>query len=145
MDCRNEANVKVRFLEHTADVGIEVEAPTLEKALEGSACALFSICADLERIEPSVRLQVKLGPFSDPSEMLFEFLNELIYLGDAKSMVFCRADVRKTEPYLEADIYGERIDFSKHVLKEQVKAATYHQLTLKETEKGWIARVIFDV
>jgi len=33
----------------------------------------------------------------------------------------------------------------RHVLKHEIKAVTYHQIQVSETESGWEARVIFDV
>jgi SHS2 domain-containing protein len=46
---------------------------------------------------------------------------------------------------LEAVVSGEPIDQSRHELKIEVKAATYHELKVEERDGAWAARVIFDV
>lgn len=71
MDCRKTGEgVSVRFLEHTADIGIEVEAPDLKQLLEASVCALLNIIADLSNVEPREKYAFDLGPFADEEEML---------------------------------------------------------------------------
>jgi len=46
---------------------------------------------------------------------------------------------------LKAKVRGEKLDLSRHTLKTEIKAVTYHQLEVKKTAKGWEAQIIFDV
>ncbi|MBI1976770.1 MAG: archease [Candidatus Omnitrophica bacterium] len=95
--------------------------------------------------------------------MLIAWLRELIYLSSTKRMVFwdfkiTRFDVGahlRVRPnkgghmgpplQIHAEIFGEKIDPKKHILKKEVKAVTYHGLSLKKTRAGWVAEVILDV
>ena len=45
-----------------------------------------------------------------------------------------------------AHLHGETIDKRRHTLLTEVKAVTYHRLTVDRTpEGGWRATVLFDV
>ena len=82
----------------------------------------------------------------DREALLVNWLNELIYLFEAKGILFHRFEITDiTDTELKATAYGEKINLAKHELKTQVKAATYHQLKIERNEAGWKALVIFDV
>ncbi|MBU1998121.1 MAG: archease [Candidatus Omnitrophica bacterium] len=42
-----------------------------------------------------------------------------------------------------ADIYGE--DIKNYKINTEIKAATYHELKIKENKDGWTAEIVFDV
>jgi SHS2 domain-containing protein len=46
---------------------------------------------------------------------------------------------------LQATVRGEPIDRERHQLAHEIKAVTYHQLEVKETDAGWQARFIVDI
>lgn len=66
-------------------------------------------------------------------------------------MLFSRFEITKildqaNEKKIEAEIYGERIDFKRHEITVAIKAPTYHMLKVEKNKKGdWIAEIIFDV
>ena len=81
--------------------------------------------------------------------LLFDFLEELIYLKDAKYILFgkFRVEIKKIRDnyILDAVAYGEKINPEKHELKTDVKAVTLHEFFLKKTNKGWKCRVLLDI
>ena len=83
---------------------------------------------------------------SDREALLVAWLNELVYLYEAKELIGadCRI-VSLTETSLNAEVWGETLDRSRHVIVGHVKAVTYHQLHVGPTAKGWEARVVVDV
>jgi SHS2 domain-containing protein len=46
---------------------------------------------------------------------------------------------------VQAVAHGETFDSSRHEFKAEIKAVTYHQVTVKEEDGKWEARVIFDL
>ena len=46
---------------------------------------------------------------------------------------------------LDAKALGEPLDFERHRLLHEVKAITYHRLTVEKTGAGWLAEVIVDI
>jgi len=46
---------------------------------------------------------------------------------------------------VEAIARGEVLDPARHEIKTGIKAVTYHQLYVEESEGGWETQVIFDI
>ena len=132
------------LLEHTADTGIIAYGKDLKQLFANAAKGLFNLITDLESISDSVKKKVKVAA-TNREGLLFEWLNELIYLFDINNMVFSRFDIIiLNDTGLEAEIYGEKVNFSKHDIKRGVKAATYHMLKI-DHNKVFKAQVLFDI
>jgi SHS2 domain-containing protein len=137
-----------RFLEDVAiaDVAFRAEAENLGELFGLCAQAAFDVMADTKTIEHKYTEEVELAG-ENLDELLFDWLAELIYLKDKKSMLFSRFDVeiQKNNGYhLKASIWGEPADQRKHKVRVDVKAVTYHLLEVKKQDDNWTARVILD-
>ncbi len=134
---------RFRFIEHTADVGLVAYGGTLAEAFANAACGLFAIIGEPKTFRETESREIRLRE-ENPEDLLFEWLNRLIYFFDAEGLLFKRFEVVLSgEGELTATCYGERYDPSRHHLKRGVKAATYHQLKV-DREKNRV-RVIFDI
>ena len=137
--------MRFRTIEHTADIGIEVEAETLGELFEGTAAAMFSLIADLETVRQTVEREITLEA-GDLEELLFMWLNELLFILYADGLLFSGFKVKEIgEGRLIASATGEKLDPRRHRLDEEIKAATYHEMMVGRRDDGWKARVIFDV
>jgi SHS2 domain-containing protein len=137
--------MEYKIIEHTADTGIEVEAGSLEELFEGAATAMFSLM--MEGYEPGGDLEkMKISLSAEDLEgLMFDWLNELLFTSDSKGMMLSNFGVSIFDTSLEAEFAGEPFDPAKHDTAAEVKAATYHQLTVQEWEGAWYARAILDV
>lgn len=136
---------RFKTIEHTADIGIEVEASTLPELFEGAAYAVMSLLAEPEAIEQKATRRTALEA-GDLDELMFMWLNELLFILDSEGLVFSGFEVAVEGSSLSAVLLGEPIDRKKHSLKTEVKAATYHELHVGRSEENvWLARVILDV
>ena len=135
-----------REIEHTADVGLELEAPDLKAAFELAAASMFDLMCDIDSVGDGVCRTVKIrARDSDLENMMVRWLNELLYVFESERLLLSRFDVRElTSDAIEADVAGERYDPARHVFKSDLKAATYHDLAVDQTEGVWFVRVIFD-
>lgn len=77
--------------------------------------------------------------------MLVSFLNELIFQFDTYGFLGKAMSIEIKDNYLTARIKGEKFNPEKHERKLLVKAATYHNLVLKQEDSFWIAEIIFDI
>ena len=80
--------------------------------------------------------------------LLLRFLNELVFLRDARGLLLHPRRIRierGAEARLDAELWGERLDPARHGLGTEVKAATAHALRVAPGETGWEARVTLDV
>lgn len=131
--------------EHTADLGLRVRASDLNALLADAARGLFSmIVVDLDSVRPTEAVSISVP--GQPSELLlFDWLNELLYIYEVRRLLLCAFDVRVNENGLDATARGEPIDPARHVLDHEVKAITYHGLKLERQPSGWLAEVIVDI
>jgi SHS2 domain-containing protein len=132
------------ILDHTADVGIIAYGADLRQAFANAARGLFSLITELDDVEEGTHRDIELEA-SDEESLLVAWLNELIYRFDTEGIIFKRFDISQlSSTRLKARAYGEKIDTSRHRLKAEVKAATYHMLKV-EKEDGFRVQVIFDI
>ncbi len=138
-----ELQKRFDLIEHTADTGIIAYGRDLREAFANAAYGLFSIIAELDAIREKTSYEIDVG--SDNLDgLLVDWLNELIYIFDAKRLIFKRFHIIEFEDRrLKATCYGEKYDPEKHEIKMGVKAATYHMLEV-DREKNRV-QVIFDV
>ncbi len=137
---------RYKFIDHTADVMFEAYGKNLNELFENAALATFEVQCDLKKVERKIKKKIKLKN-EDMEKLLFDFLEELIYLKDAKYLLFSKFKVKidSKKGILEAEVEGEKINPKKHELKTDVKAVTLHYFSLGETKDGYKARVILDI
>jgi SHS2 domain-containing protein len=131
--------------DHTADLGLRIRAPDLDTLFVEAGQALFAVIVeDLEAIAPRQSVQIELAG-DDKEFLLFDWLKELLYRFDSQHLLFGRFQVHVDATRLRATAWGEPLDPDRHVLLHEVKAITYHGLTVEHTDQGWLAEVIVDI
>ncbi len=131
----------------TADIAVESRGDTLEELFRASAMATFEAMVDTKGVEPRIKKELHLEN-SEIDKLLFDWLAEIIYLKDSEYMVFSKFDIKIEENsnyLLNAKIFGEEIDQSRHELRCDVKAITYHLFDVSKKEGKWISRFILDI
>ncbi len=131
----------------TADVAIESRGDTPEELFSASARATFEVMVDTGDVQPEIKKVIHLEN-SEIDGLLFDWLAEIIYLKDSEAMVFCKFEIKikkDKDYYLDAEIYGEEINQSRHELRCDVKAITFHLFEVYEKDRKWIARFILDI
>ena len=138
-------NKAFEVIDHTADVGIIAYGADTEELFSNAALALFSLITELESIESKSHVDLVVSS-EDIDSLLVEWLNELIYLFDVKHILFNHFDIANlTHNRLQATCYGEDFNATKHTVKVEVKAATYHMLKIDRGDNGFRAQVILDI
>ena len=133
-------------IEHTADVGLELEAPDLKAAFELAAASMFDLMCDLDGVGDGVCRTVRTrARDGDLENMMVRWLTELLFVFASEGLLLSSFDVRElTSDAIEASVTGERYDPARHAFKTELKAATYHDLAVDQVEGVWFVRVIFD-
>jgi SHS2 domain-containing protein len=134
-----------RVLEHTADIGFEAFGSTREELFSNAARALQNLMVDLDCISPRDEIEIQVEG-ADASSLLVNWLSEILYRIDAEGWLFhdFRVSLRDGRS-LSAITRGEPFDRARHQVNLQVKAITYHQLVLEESEGRWRAQVYVDI
>jgi len=140
-----DAAASVRELAHTADVGFEVEAPTVPALFERAALGLAATVAELDGVAARERRTVAVHA-DDRSALLHDFLHALLLLAQIDCFLISAVEVEQVdERSVRAVVLGEPVDPGRHHLHGEVKAVTWHGLTVAPTDAGWRARVLLDV
>lgn len=157
--------------EHTADLGLRVQAQQLDDLFAEAGRALFSVIVEnLHEVQPRQSYPVQLQE-NTLEYLFFDWLDTLLYLFDAKKLLLREFEVQVmqsaqdasetgpggrepglTNPHspagmwkLTATVRGEPLDRTRHQLDHEVKAITYHGLKVERTADGWLAEVIVDI
>lgn len=136
---------KYETIEHTADTGVRAFGDTVEEAFCNAAAGMFSIISDPAGVQGKERFDISVEA-EDRETLLVEWLNELLYLYDSRGMLMSRFQIDDmSETSLRGAAWGESIKPSRHDLRTDIKAVTYHMLKVERRPEGWVAEVIFDV
>lgn len=133
------------LFEHTADLGLRVEAPDLDGLFVEAGRGLVAMIVDNpDAIRPRQEVSFELAG-ADREFLLFDWLNELLFRFETEHLLFAQFDVRIDAAGLTASARGEPLDRDRHHLSHEVKAITYHHLKVAEIATGWRAEVIVDI
>ena len=133
------------LFEHTADLGLRVRAPDLNTLFaEAAACLFSAVLEDIGTVEPRTAVTVELAG-TDREFLLFDWLRDLLLKCDEDHMVFGKFSVAVRDDGLTGTAWGEPLDPARHLLAHEVKAITYHELKVEQTDDGWLAEVIVDI
>jgi SHS2 domain-containing protein len=133
------------LFEHTADLGLRVQAPDLDELFAEAGLGLFSVIVDnLDEVRTTRTIDIRIEG-RDRLYLLFDWLHELLVTFDTRRLVLTKFRVRLQEDGLDAQALGEELDPDRHRLLHEVKAITYHGLKLEQIAAGWQAEVIVDI
>ena len=133
------------IFEHTADLGIRVRADNLEELFTDAALGLFHVLAvNLDSVKPVHERSYSIA--GDQYDLLlFDWLSELLYTFETEHLLLVEYQVSVETSCLTAICHGELADEQRHQLDHEVKAITYHGLTVEPNAGGWLAEVIVDI
>jgi cytidylate kinase len=130
---------------HQADIGIRGIGATPAQAFAQAAVALTAAITNPASVTPRNLISFSISAY-DLDTLFFDFLSRIIYEMDTGHILFSRFDVAIDGTTLQASMYGEPIDPSKHVPAVEVKAATYYELLVHRRQNGsWCAQCVVDV
>jgi SHS2 domain-containing protein len=131
--------------EHTADLGIRMQAAKLDDLMVDAARGFVEVLAgDAGQIRPLVEESFHVVG-SDPAWLLFDWLAELHAAFELRRMLFREFQVQVDPSGLRATARGERFDPHRHDLAHEIKAVTQHELAVRQTPAGWEGFVILDI
>ena len=143
---------KYKLFDHTADIGVEIFGRTKKVLFANAACALFDILIQTtdnkSKIGKGTKGQQKIRTVAgtDMADLLVNFLRELLYLFNGEALIVEDCHIQEcSNQRLVAKLLVEPYSKEKYSTKMELKAVTYHGLSVERTKSGWVARVIFDV
>ena len=137
--------MKYILIDHTADVGLHVFGKDPTELFTTAARALFDIMIDARRVKATQSLFLRTEGLDWP-DLMVNWLRELLYLWSGNDLLMHSTVIRTIGPQeLVADIIVDPFDPSRHAVKTEIKAVTYHQIEVRKQLTGWEAKIILDV
>lgn len=133
-------------IEHTADLGLDLEGPTPEAILEAAQRGLIRLLLGDTSDLPAD--QVREVAISAPAlpQLLKRWCERIYRLLESEGFVALTAEVGSADPRAcEATLHGTELPPDRGASAGELKGVTYHQLAFEPAGDGWRARVIFDV
>jgi SHS2 domain-containing protein len=140
-----------KIIEHTSDIGLEVNAPTLKELFENAARGMFAVIRGSSASFPrqaaiKKEITVKKEVVEGPEELLVDWLSELLYLFFKERVMFSEFKVFElNNSGLRGAAFGDKIKDIEKEVEREIKAVTYHRLSVEETAEGFRVTIIFDV
>jgi SHS2 domain-containing protein len=131
-------------LEHTADLKIKVLGQDLPELFVNAGLAIAV------QQNPQVKKQALKKPVwesleiksADQKSLLIDWLNEILSRSDLNDKIYANFQIEElSETRLRARIAGQKVS-QKQI---DIKAATYHDLEIKQVNSHWQAIIIFDI
>ena len=138
-----------RYLDHGADIGLEVVSDSLVGLFREAGRSVFSLMVEVDDIRAEESLE--LGVTNSSLEgLLYEWLSELLSLSNLNGHVYgdfpeLTIEESNSGYELKARAEGEKINPERHELGTEVKAVTYQGLEIAEIDGGWRCRFVVDV
>lgn len=139
----------IEMLDHTADVGFDLGASTLEDLFDEARRALLMVAFERPPQDGELEREIYLSA-PDRETLLVRWLNELAYLIQDVGFVPVGASIRLDETggagrSLRASLAGAPVLLEEYGWQGEIKSATFHGLDVSNDDEGWHARVILDV
>ena len=125
---------------HTADMMLRIWAPDYPALLIEAARGMYSLmgieCDDRSQVEKAIVLENE-----DKENLLVMFLTELLYYVDEEGIVFNDFLISSTKKGIAGRIIGNKIS----IFSREIKAVTYHNLSIIKKPNRLEVQIVFDV
>src|SRR5262245_50808187 len=138
-----------RFLEDIAlaDIAFEAKGDSIEELFRGATQALLETLANPTSVGSAwTRRITKMD--EDETNLLFEWLSEIVYWKDAAGVVLHETPLTLTcengKWILLSTLVGAPVDRQFQELRNDVKGITTHLYEVKQHGEQWTARVVLE-
>jgi SHS2 domain-containing protein len=137
-----------KFIDHTADVAVDIEADSMEELFMVSAQAWKETIFENNIIEIKEEKKIKIAE-NDLELLLVKFLDELNFLFQTKKWICSfvkEISFQKNNAWsLSALLSGENFNEDKHPVSLEIKAVTFHQMEIRNKDGKFLTRIVFDI
>ncbi len=138
-----------RFIDHTADIAVQLSGKDMNDLFQAAHAAWKKIVIDDCLVETSEDIRITLHADS-PEELLVSFLEELNYYLTVRRWICGRLDdfdVMETARkwHVQGRLTGEPMREGKHEIQVEIKAVTFHQLSIGRKGDELTTLLVFDI
>lgn len=127
-------------LEHTADIALRVWGEDFFSLLRQSAKGMYDLMGiKLERTVPK-ESEFEIDKRNREIQLV-DFLNEILYLAEEEAAIFETFIFNQNEDGIHVQASG----YEANSIQRDIKAVTFHDLDIRETDRGLETKITFDV
>jgi SHS2 domain-containing protein len=132
------------LLEHTADIRMAVHGSSVGELFLNAARGFTSLLKREFRGLTDTDLEFRLEA-DNIEELLVDWLRELLFHHETRGFILVSADIEElSDTKLRAKL-GGRTRGPKEEPEIEIKAVTYHQLSVHKNNTGYDVTIVFDI
>lgn len=141
----NSTPVTYQIIDHTADLGIIVKGPDVKSLFIRAAQAMTDLMVRGD-IRDKTAIRDILVEGEDFPDLMVRWLGEILYLFEGENLMVHSIEIKSISPIqLKSTLSLSSFEPEYHQVLREIKAVTYHQISVDKSDDGWEARVIFDI
>ena len=129
-----------KFLDHSTDAIIEINAKNLKEAFSVAADAVINLTLDQHKVEENESKEF-VAQGKDLYYLLFSWLEEIPFILITEGFAIKRIEfnIEKNDVYkINAKAFGEQLNLKKHNFKVEIKAPTFYDMVIKNEDKVYM-------
>jgi len=141
----NSTPLEYQIIDHTADLGIIVKGPDVKNLFIIAAQAMIDLMVKGDISDRKVIRDIFIEGEDFP-DLMVKWLGEILYLFEGENLLVNSIEIKSISPInLKSKLELTNFDPEKHEILREIKAVTYHQISVNKTNDGWETKVIFDI
>jgi SHS2 domain-containing protein len=133
------------IIDHTADLGIIVKGADVKHLFINAAEAMIDLMVK-GKISDIITTRDILIEGMDFPDLMVRWLGEILYLFEGEDLIVHSIEINSIGPMqLQATLALNNFEPKRHQVLREIKAVTYHGISVGKANSGWEARVIFDI
>jgi len=134
-----------RIIDHTADLGIIVKGSDKKNLFIHAALAMTDLMVKGNKGNKKVARDVIVEGVDFP-DLMVKWLGEILYLFAGEKLIADLIVIRHlNQTQLRATITFIIFEPNHHEILREIKAVTYHQISVRKVDDKWEAKIIFDI
>ena len=141
----NAKPVSYEFIDHTADLGIIVRGPDVGGLFISAARAMIDLMVKGDLGDKRTLREVSVSS-EDYPDLMVRWLGEVLYLFAGDKLIVDSIEIKELHPtQIKATLSVADFEPKRHRVLREIKAVTYHGISVRKTNGAWEARIIFDI
>jgi len=141
----NSTPLTYQVIDHTADLGIIVKGTDVEDLFISAAQAMTHLMVKGD-ISEKIATRDVLIEGEDFPDLMVRWLGEILYLFEGENFIVHSIEIKSISPIqLKSILSLTGFEPEYHEVLREIKAVTYHQISVDKANDGWEAKVIFDI
>lgn len=127
-------------IDHTADIALRVWGEDFHTLLSHSAKGMYELMGITIKPESQIEntFQIESGV---KETVLVDFLSEVLFLAEDRGQVYQSFSFSQEDATLDVHASGHKVES----IRRNIKAVTFHDLDIMETDQGLETTITFDV